>query len=483
MPKPYLDLSLLAPELTIAAVAVAVLILDLIVAPRFRKEIVAIACAGLLVALLPTAWLWGHEAGSDFSGALLIDNLALSFIALFILGGALIVLMSPDYIRDLRRGFGEYFALVAFMVLGLCFMASAGDLIVLYIAFELSSITGYVLATWMRDDPRGNEAGIKYFIYGASSSAVLIYGLSLLYGATGTVLIKPMAQILALQPSVLGVVGAAMVIAGIGYKISMVPFHWWTPDVYEGAPTPVTALLSVGPKLAGFAILIRLMSAIQATAPFAWPVALGLLATATMFAGNLLAIHQRNIKRLLAYSSIAHAGYLLIGIIVAFYDPLGLQAFLYYAAAYLFMNLGAFAVALIVEAQTGSSDLDDFAGLARRAPWLAAAMTVFLVSLVGIPPTGGFVGKLLLFGAAIKTPKLAWLAVVGVINSAISLYYYMQIARSMYFSDTTIPSRRAVPATLAVAVWVALIGTLALFVGAQPVTVWVVESCRKLANL
>jgi NADH-quinone oxidoreductase subunit N len=482
MPKPYLDLSLLAPELTIAAVALAVLILDLLVAPRFRKEIAAVACAGLVLALVPTLWLWGHEAGSDFSGALLIDNLALAFIVLFIVGGAMIVLMSPDYLRNLRRGFGEYFALVAFMVLALCFMASAGDLIVLYIAFEMSSIIGYVLATWMRDEPRGNEAGMKYFIYGASSSAVLLYGLSLLYGATGTVLIRPLAQTLALQPSILGVVGAALVIAGLGYKISMVPFHWWTPDVYEGAPTPVTALLSVGPKLAGFAILIRLMSAIHATAPFAWPVALGLLATATMFAGNLLAIHQRNIKRLLAYSSIAHAGYLLIGIIVAFYDPLGLQAFLYYAAAYLFMNLGAFAVALVVEAQTGSSDLDDFAGLARRAPWLAAAMMVFLVSLVGIPPTGGFVGKLLLFGAAIKYPKLAWLAVVGVINSAISLYYYMQIARSMYFSDTTIPARRAVPASLAVAVWLALIGTLALFVGAGPVTVWVEEACRKLAG-
>jgi NADH-quinone oxidoreductase subunit N len=347
----------------------------------------------------------------------------------------------------------------------------------------LSSIAGYLLATWMRDDPKGNEAGIKYFIYGAASSAVLLYGLSLLYGATGTVLIKPLAQTLALQPSILGVVGAAMVLAGLAYKISMVPFHWWTPDVYEGAPTPVTALLSVGPKLAGFALLIRLMTAIQATAPFAWPVALGLLATATMFGGNLLAIHQRNVKRLLAYSSIAHAGYLLIGIVVAWYDPFGLQAFVYYAAAYLFMNLGAFAVAIAVEAQTGSSLIDDFAGLARRAPWLATAMVVFLVSLVGIPPTGGFVGKLLLFGAALKIPRLAWLAVVGVVNSAISLYYYMSIARSMWFAESTVPARRAVPVVVAVVIWVSLIGTFALFLGAQTVAVWVEQSCRVLANL
>lgn len=483
MQKPYLDLSVLAPQLSIAAVALAVMILDLIMAPRWRKEIVAVAGFGLLLCLVPVAWLWNHAAGTDFSGALLVDNLSLAFDVMFIVGGALIVLMSPDYLRELRRGFGEYFALIAFMVLALCFMASAGDLIVLYIAFEMSSILGYVLVVWMRSEPKGNEAGVKYFIYGAAASAVFLYGLSLLYGATGTVLIGPLAKILAMQPTVLGVVGAAMVLAGIGYKISMVPFHWWAPDVYEGAPTPITALLSVGPKLAGFAIFIRLLTSIQATASFAWPVALGILAAVTMFAGNLLALHQTNVKRLLAYSSIAHAGYMMIGVIVALKDPLGLQAFMYYAVAYVFMNLGAFAVAIIVEAQTGSSQVADFAGLARTAPWLASAMVVFLLSLTGIPPTSGFVGKLLLFGAAIKTPKMWWLAVVGVVNSAVSLYYYMSIARSMWFAENTVQARRPAPATLVVAVWIALIGTVGLFLVTQPVVAWVEQSCRVLANL
>jgi NADH-quinone oxidoreductase subunit N len=263
----------------------------------------------------------------------------------------------------------------------------------------------------------------------------------------------------------------------------MWPFHWWAPDVYEGAPTSVTAFLSVGPKIAGLALLIRLMSALQSTAPDAWPAVVGFLAVATMFTGNLLAIRQTNIKRMLAYSSIAHAGYLLIGVVVAWFSPVGLQALVFYAAAYLFMNLGAFAVVLIVETASGDSLIASFTGLGRRAPALAAAMTVFLLSLTGIPPTGGFVGKLLLFGAAISVPRLWLLAVAGVANSAISLYYYMNIARKMYLVEGTSEPPVKAPRTLVAAVVVAAVGILVMGIAPQAFTAAAELSSRALASL
>ena len=482
-PKPFADLSLASPELFLAAVAFSVLVADLVFPRTWRKEIVLLAGLGLVAALFPTAWLWGRGPASEFSGALLVDNLAVALKLVFVVAGAMTVLMSADYLIGLRKGFGEYFALLCFFVLALCFMASAGDLIVLYIAFELSSITGYLLAAWLRDDPKSNEAGLKYFIYGAAASGLMLFGLSLLYGLTGTLEVRALADRLTANPTVLGGVAAAMVLGGLGYKLAMWPFHWWAPDVYEGAPTSVTAFLSVGPKIAGLALLIRLMSALQSTAPDAWPAVVGFLAVATMFTGNLLAIRQTNIKRMLAYSSIAHAGYLLIGVVVAWFSPVGLQALVFYAAAYLFMNLGAFAVALIVETASGDSLIASFTGLGRRAPALAAAMTVFLLSLTGIPPTGGFVGKLLLFGAAISVPRLWLLAVAGVANSAISLYYYMNIARKMYLVEGTSEPPVKAPRTLVAAVVVAAVGILVMGIAPQAFTAAAELSSRALASL
>ncbi|MCX7598542.1 MAG: NADH-quinone oxidoreductase subunit N [Armatimonadetes bacterium] len=483
MPKPFSDISLISPELVVAAIAFAVLVADLVFPRAWRKEIALLAGLGLVAALLPTASLWGRGPVSEFSGAFLVDNLALALKLLFTAAGAMTVLMSADYFMGLRKGFGEYFALLCFFVLALCFMASAGDLIVLYIAFELSSITGYLLAAWLRDDPKSNEAGLKYFIYGAAASGVMLFGISLLYGLTGTLEIRGLADRLAANSSVLGGVAAAMVLAGLGYKIAMWPFHWWAPDVYEGAPTPVTAFLSVGPKIAGLALIVRVMAAIQASAPDAWPAVIALLAIITMFTGNLLAIRQANVKRMLAYSSIAHAGYLLIGVVVAWFNPTGLQALVFYAVVYVFMNLGAFAVALIVEAQSGNSLIESFAGLAQRAPVLAAAMTVFLLSLTGIPPTGGFVGKLLLFGAAISVPKLWLLALAGIVNTAISLYYYMNIARAMFLMPAGEERLERVPGALTAALVVAIVAVLAMGVAPQALTVVAEVSSRALASL
>lgn len=483
MPKPFADLSLISPELFIAAAAFVVLAADLVFPRTWRKEIALLAGLGLAAALLPTAWLWGRGPMDEFSGVFLVDNFAVALKFIFIAAGAMTVLMSADYFVGLRKGFGEYFALLGFFVLALCFMASAGELIVLYIAFELSSITGYLLATWLRDAPKSNEAGLKYFIYGAAASGVMLFGLSLLYGLTGTLEIRPLADRLTANPTVLGGVAATMVLAGLGYKLAMWPFHWWAPDVYEGSPTPVTAFLSVGPKIAGLALVVRVMAAIQATAPDAWPAVIGLLAVATMFTGNLLAIRQTNIKRMLAYSSIAHAGYLLIGVVVAWFSPVGLQAIVFYAAAYLFMNLGAFAVALIVEADSGNALIAGFAGLAQRAPALAAAMTVFLLSLTGIPPTAGFVGKLLLFGAAISVPKLWLLALAGVVNSVISLYYYFNVVRAMFLTDGVKRPVATVPQALVAAVVVATVGVLAMGLAPQAFTAAAELSSRALANL
>jgi len=286
--------------------------------------------------------------------------------------------------------------------------------------------------------------------------------LSLLYGLGGSTNIREIEQNLASMPGLFGPVVLMLLLVGLGFKIAMVPFHAWAPDVYEGAPTPVTGFISVGPKAAGFAILMRLLWPLGPQLLELWPAVVAVLATVTMFAGNILAIQQTDIKRMLAYSSIAHAGYILIGVVVGAAYPLALEAVMYYFVAYLLMNLGAFAVVILVERNTGSTRIADYAGLGHSAPLLAAAMAILLLSLTGIPPTAGFVGKLLLFAAAIQSQQWVWLAVVGILNSVISLYYYMNIARLMYFSDEPGPTLEARPAGALVVILITLLGTLAV---------------------
>ncbi len=477
------DVGLIGPELYLVALAVVVLIMDLALPSARRKEIAALAGLGLLAGILPVIALLGVGPQTDFLGAFVLDDLAVLFKFVFVVAGALTVLLATDVFLGQRCGFGEFFVVLVVFVLALCLMASSGDLIVFYLSFELSSLCGYLLACWLQGDPKSTEAGLKYFIFGAAASGVMLYGLSLLYGITGTLTLGGIAEGLQTGCGYLGPAAAGLVLAGLGYKIAMVPFHWWVPDVYEGAPTPVTAFLSVGPKLAGFALLLRVLQPLAATSPYVWPVALGVLAVITMFAGNLLAIRQQNIKRMLAYSSIAHAGYLLIGVTVATRDPFGLKAVAVYAVAYLFMNLGAFAVALHVEHETGSSEIAAFAGLARRLPGVALAMVVLLLSLVGIPPTVGFVGKLMLFGAALKTPGFMWLAVAGALNSIISVYYYMNVAREMYFGGIVEAPERAAPRTVGVVVLVAVAGVLLLGLLPQQLLSLAEVSSRVLGGL
>jgi len=466
---PVRDLTTCAVDLYLAALALVVLVADLVLPREWRKEKGIVTIVGLLLGLVPVGLLWGTTPAHEFSRAYTLDRFALFFKALFLVGGAAAAALSYDHLRGLARGFGEYFFLLVVVVLGCSLLASATDLIVVYVAFEMIGLSSYVLAGYLRFDRRSNEAGLKYFLYGATASAVMLYGLSWLYGlGQSTNLGEIAATFLTRADSTAGLAGPAglmalvLILVGLGYKIAMAPFQTWVPDVYEGAPTPVTAFLSVVPKAAGFAFLLRLLGPVGTYLAPVWPTVLAVLATATMFAGNLMALSQANLKRMLAYSSIAHAGYLLIGVVVYSRGVESLQAVMYYLAAYLVMNLGAFAVAIVVERNTGREMISDYAGLAAREPALAALMTVFLLSLIGIPPTAGFVGKLLIFGAALSAPPWEWLAIVGIINAVISVYYYMNVCREMYFRRGA-EGRLAVHPQPVVAVIVLLaLGTLVL---------------------
>ncbi len=468
---PVDNLTTFLPELILALGGLGVLVLDLFLAPQ-RKRVLPVLTVVGLVAFGVAAWrLWdpGREPVFEFWHSMLLDNYAVFFKVLFAAIGIVIVLLSTDFLRGLYA-YGEYFVLLLFTLLGMSLLSGAVDLITIYLAFELVSLSSYVLAGYLRRDAKSNEAALKYFLYGASASAVMIYGMSLLYGLGGSTNLVVLADRLAAHPtSPLHALALIMILAGLGYKIAMVPFQAWSPDVYEGAPTAVTAFLSVGPKAAGFAILGRFLLLVGPSLVPQWQMMLALLATLTMFVGNLLAIRQTNVKRMLAYSSIAHAGYMLIGVIAAGSElGFGTGALLFYLTAYLFMNVGAFAVVMIVAQSTGTEELEGFRGLARNSLGLALIMIVFLLSLTGIPPTAGFVGKLYIFGAAIRSETWWWLAVVGIINSAISLYYYMNIARLMFFLDGGGVAVRRNAAFSAV-MWICLVATLALCLLPQPI--------------
>ena len=339
-------------------------------------------------------------------------------------------------------------------------MAEASHLLMAYLAIEMVSLSTYLLVGLRRDD-RGAEASLKYFLFGALASGIMLFGMSLLFGLTGSLSFASLREATAgLDGSLRGalVIAVTLMLAGLGFKISMVPFHLWTPDAYEGAPVPVTALLSVGPKAAGLALFVRLMDALAPAWPALEPLVLS-LTMVTMTFGNLVALVQTNVKRLLAYSTIAQVGYLLIGFIVN--TRLGLEALIVYLAAYLFMNLGAFACVVAVVQDTGRESLDAFRGLAKRSPVLAVLTTLFLLSLAGIPPLLGFVGKFLLFGAAIQAGYVA-LAVVGVVNSTVALYYYVRIIREMYLQAPDSPGMLRPAPALRLAAAVCGAGTLGL---------------------
>jgi NADH-quinone oxidoreductase subunit N len=336
---------------------------------------------------------------------------------------------------------GEYYAILVAMVLGMFLMASASDMLMMFLSLELVSISSYILTGYLRSHIKSAEASLKYIVYGAVSSGLMVYGMSLIYGLTGQTNIYEIAKFISVNEvdEVTLTLASLLVMGGFGYKIGAVPFHFWSPDVYEGAPTPVTAFLSVGSKAAGFAMLMRFFKVAIPAEPtgefaFDWVNLFALIALVSMLLGNFAAVWQSNVKRMLAYSSIAHAGYLLLGVLVA--DDLGTQAVMFYLVAYTVMNVGAFYMVIVISNKIGSDDVNDYRGLGKRMPLTAAALTVFLVSLTGLPPTIGFIGKYMIFTALLgKGTVFLTLAIIGVLTSAVSLYYYFKIPLNMYLRE------------------------------------------------
>ncbi len=437
------DLIPVIPELILLVAACLVLLVE----PFLKTEggrgdktaVMAIALSGLLGALAVSLALVGQDRES-FAGMLVLDDWAVFFKVLFAVGGGLVILMSPGYLEAHRRHLGEFYALVLFAVLGMGLMAAARDFVLLFVALELMAISSYVLAAFFRYRVRSNEASLKYFLTGTFASAIMLYGISLVYGQAGATNYAAVGRALGSQGSSAAVLFAVFLVAvGLGFKVSAAPFHMWTPDVYQGAPTPVAAFFSVGPKTAAFsAILVAFILAFPGAAK-AWGVFFIVLSIATMLTGNLYALVQSNVKRMLAYSSIAHAGYLLTGL-----GAMGWAGNSYpghgvtlYLVAYTFMNLGAFGVLAYLKAQMPEKfdySLKHLAGLGRRSPWAAVLLSLFLLSLTGIPGTAGFIGKFYVFSGVVWA-DLWWLAVIGVLLSAVSAYYYLRVIIYMFFRE------------------------------------------------
>lgn len=428
------DLRAITPELLLGVLALVLVMIDLLTDPGSKRIVAWVGVIGLAIALFPSAALLSGPSRLVFAETYAVDPFAAFFKLVAITSGILVLLAAMEFYRGQSTHYeGEVYSLVVFMVLSLVLLSAAVDLILLFLAFEFLSLVSYVLAGSLKGDRKSNEAGVKYFFYGAAASAAMLYGFTFLYGVSGTTNLYHLMQHVAfLSPGFLGL-AVMLMLAGFGFKISLVPFHQWTPDVYEGAPTPIAAFLSVGSKAAALAALLRVLYV--AVPPQGWVTILAGLAAISMTLGNLVALSQQNIKRMLAYSSIAHAGYMLIGVVAVAASPTlvgsGVGALLFYLLSYTFTNIGAFSVATIVGRGLGSDAIPDYAGLSRRAPLSAFAMAVFMLSLTGIPPTALFFGKFLLFGAAINS-GLLWLAIVGILNSVVSLFYYVGVIRAMY---------------------------------------------------
>ncbi|HHE47276.1 MAG TPA: NADH-quinone oxidoreductase subunit N [Bacteroidetes bacterium] len=434
------NLAQFTPELALAGGLLVLLIVDLIV--RKNRGVIAAALGGILLVALVFISLAGNEKiGEYLFGAVVQDGMTLFFRVFF----AAATLVSIGIMASTFKGEGEPFILVLSSVIGMFLLAGSNDLITLFVAIEMVSIPSYVLAGYRRKDPRSAEAALKYVLYGAFSSGLMLYGFSLLYGLTGETGLPEIAEglIRNASGSPAHLVGIVLILAGVGYKIAMVPMHFWCPDVYEGSPTSITAYFSVLPKAAGFAALFRIVPIIASLKPVYGISAVGLItlvSALTMTFGNLGAIWQDSVKRLLAYSSIAHAGYILMGFAVIVALPAGelhnlaYTAVLFYLVVYLFMNLGAFMVVDLVERRLGGDSIGYFKGLGKHNPLPALALAVFLFSLAGLPPLAGFIGKFFLFAALVKAQMWA-LAIIGIANAVVSLFYYVRIIRDMFLYD------------------------------------------------
>ncbi|MGB9178040.1 MAG: NADH-quinone oxidoreductase subunit N [Pyrinomonadaceae bacterium] len=497
-----MNFSLIMPEVIVCAFAVIVMMVDAFTRPRQRWMTGGLALAGLVAAGVSTVLMWtmGTNTAADFNGMIVFDEMRFGFTLVVLLVSALTILISMVWVEGEDLPAGEFHSLLLFATSGMMLMASGGDLVIIFLGLEILSIATYVMAGFRRTDLRSNESSLKYFILGSFSSAFLLYGIALIYGATATISELPGANGLPGTTNIAEIAtrldssrypallfaGAAMMLIGFGFKIATAPFHVWTPDVYEGAPTPVTAFMAAGPKAAGFASFMRVFifafpfvaatSSIQGQVHAVWINALVVLAVLTMTIGNVAAIVQNNVKRMLAYSSIAHAGYALVGFIAAgatgdaVLRSDALSAVVFYMLTYAVMNLGAFAVVTLI-ARSGDrrTEVEDYNGIGFRAPALAFTLSLFLLSLLGMPLTAGFMGKIMVFRAALNAGSITqdsrfyWLVVIGVLNTAISAYYYLRLIIVMFFRErTTQWSAPRVPASLALAIVLTVLGVFYL---------------------
>ena len=483
------SLEFFVPELILVITIIAALITDLFLKKSKTDVVGWVLGIGLIVVALSIINLRHVPPTTLFLDMVVIDPFS-SFIKLVVILSTILIIIASwnnDELKDYRKG--EYFTIMGIMVIGLFLMASSIDIIMLYIAIEVVSIMSFILAAYLKLNTRSNEAGLKYVIYGSFSSGVMLYGLSIVYGLAGSTNyfeIQEAISALDNRANPALIMALLMIFAGFGYKISAVPFHFWTPDVYEGSPTTITAYLSVAPKAAGFAMIIRFFHQIFSdgnalglnflgATDMPWPEIIGVLAVVTMTLGNLVAIQQESIKRMLAYSSIAHAGYMMLALPVISIDAV--EAVMIYLFVYLFMNLGAFFIVIIIKNNTGGESFDDYRGLGWKMPFVGSVMTLFMLSLTGLPPTAGFVGKLYIFKTLIGAGEsFYWLVLAGGINSVISLYYYFHVVKVMFLEGERSDEIVQPPATMFGLLVVTAVPSLLLGLYWNPLVTWVKDS-------
>jgi NADH-quinone oxidoreductase subunit N len=469
------ELNMIAPELCLLVFALLIILLDLFI--KQKNVLAGISIIGALVSAGFTIALWGNEPVDIFFAMLAVDNFALFFKLLLLAAVILVILSSHDYVNKFERFRGEYYALVLISAVGMMLLTAATDLVSIYVALELSGISLYVLATFLKDK-KSTESGLKYLLLGAVASAVLLYGMAFIFGLTGKTCLVCIADVveslpgknLLTNPGLL--LGIVLLIAGFGFKIASFPFQMWVPDVYEGAPTPVTAYLSVASKAAGFAVITRVFFMAFGTPVWLsmdWGMIIAILSAITMTVGNIIALFQSNIKRLFGYSSIAQAGYLMVGLatvgMAANLGSWGQSGILFFLMSYSFTNLGAFIAIIAITNKIDSDNIDDFAGMIKRAPVLAVALSFCLISLIGLPPTGGLIAKVYIFSGAVQN-NLLWLVIVAVVNSVISAFYYLRVVKVMWTG--TPASEEKVPSSIPLRVALGICCLLVFLLGVIP---------------
>ena len=472
------DLILLLPEIFLTIWLCVILALDFSLKRITHQQLGHLSIAGLGITLLMLlVFDQNGTTGALFKNMYVLDHMAIFFKILIVGASALVLFISIDYVREFRFFKGEYYFMVLMSAIGMMFMASSNDLLSVFVTLEFSTFGFYVLVAYLRDDQRSSEAGLKFFILGVFAAGLLAYGISLVYGETGTLVFSEMTGT---SGSYGLAIGFILIFAALGFKIGAVPFHAWIPDTYQGAPTPVTAFLSIAPKVAALAILLRMFFVALASFKPMWVLLFVVASIASMTYGNIVAIAQKNIKRLLAYSGIAQIGNIMIGLAAG--TKQGSDAIMFYLLTYMFANLGAFAVVIAVSRVIKSDEIEDYNGLNRRSPFLAAAMLLFLLSLAGVPPLAGFIGKIYLFIAAMNQ-ELYTLLIVGLINIVISMYYYLIVVKKMYINEPTDPSPITTSLPIKVAVYAGIAGTLILGIYPGPFIDWAVDATLMFSNI